>query len=198
MSQQDGQRGLIPADDDPRRAPEDAAGGGPSPTEIAEQLRHRTGQSSISAAAMSSLLGLESAQPVGGDPSQRILLAESDPSLGALMEAILREQGYAVTGTNAVDAALTLLIGQSFDLVVTDGFSGMPSEVLPNVAELPEAAGATPVVLFTAHKLERDAVLAAGFRDLITKPFDLDDFEYRIRAALQRDVPRPCLLTPEP
>jgi CheY-like chemotaxis protein len=198
MSHQDGQRGLIPASAGPPRASEDDAGGGPSPTTIAEQLRHRTEQGFTSAAAaVSSLLGPESALPVGGDPS-RILVAESDPSLGDLMEAILREQGYAVTGAKALDSAVALLIRQSFDLVVTDGFSRMPSEVLPNVAELRETAGATPVVLCTGHKLDLDAVLRAGFRDLIAKPFDLDDFEHRIQATLQRDVPRPCLLTPEP
>ncbi len=50
----------------------------------------------------------------------------------------------------------------SFDLVITDSFSKTAGAVLVNVAELRAAAGPTPVVLFTAHKLELDAVLAAG------------------------------------
>jgi DNA-binding response OmpR family regulator len=56
--------------------------------------------------------------------------------------------------------------------------------VLVNVAELREAAGATPLVPFTAHRLKLDADLAAGFRDLIEKPFELETFESRVRTLL--------------
>ena len=59
-----------------------------------------------------------------------------------------------------------------------------------NLADLRSAAELTPVVLFTAHKLEPDAVRASGFRDLIEKPFELEAFESTIRALLPRGSSR--------
>ncbi len=66
--------------------------------------------------------------------------------------------------------------------------SRAPIEV--DSAGVREAAGATPVALFTAHQLDLDAALAMGFRDLIAKPFDLERFEDQIRHLLQLTPPR--------
>lgn len=80
--------------------------------------------------------------------------------------------------------AIALLTEVAFDVVITDGFSANPAAVFTTAQALREAAGATPVALFTAHKLELDAALAAGFAGLIEKPFDLERLEQSVRALL--------------
>jgi DNA-binding response OmpR family regulator len=69
-------------------------------------------------------------------------------------------------------------------LVITDGFSTEPGTVFVNTADLIRGAGVTPVALFSAHRLDRERAQAAGFRDLITKPFDLDTLVRQVKVLL--------------
>jgi hypothetical protein len=59
-------------------------------------------------------------------------------------------------------------------------------EELMKIAGLREAAAVTPLVLLTPHQLPRAAVQAAGFGDLLDKPFDLGGVERPIRALFPR------------
>jgi hypothetical protein len=45
--------------------------------------------------------------------------------------------------------------------------------MLTTASDVLQAAAATPVALFSAHRVELDEVQAAGFRTLIQKPFDI-------------------------
>jgi DNA-binding response OmpR family regulator len=83
---------------------------------------------------------------------------------------------------------MSLLDRLSFDLVITDGFSTEPGTVFVNTADLIRSAGVTPVALFSAHRLDRERAQAAGFRDLITKPFDLDTLVRQVKSLLA-DLP---------
>ncbi len=74
-------------------------------------------------------------------------------------------------------------------MVITDGFSAAPAAVVTNTLDVLAAAGATPVALFTAHRLELAAAHAAGFRDLIAKPFDVEVMERQVRALLRAPAP---------
>jgi DNA-binding response OmpR family regulator len=97
---------------------------------------------------------------------------------------VLEDEGYAVVVCLTPLDAMALLDQVSFDLVITDGFSREPGAVFVNTADLIRAAGVTPVVLFSAHRLDRERAQAAGFRDLISKPFDLDILERQVKALL--------------
>ena len=57
-----------------------------------------------------------------------------------------------------------------------------------NTADLIRSAGVTPVALFSAHTLDLEVARAAGFRDLITKPFDLDALVRQVKVLLS-DLP---------
>lgn len=70
--------------------------------------------------------------------------------------------------------------------MITDGFSNRISGVFANTADVLHSAGVTPVALFSAHILELDTAQAAGFRDLITKPFEIDRLVRQIRLLLGR------------
>ena len=71
-----------------------------------------------------------------------------------------------VIATEIAADAVALLDSVSFDLVLTDSLTHSSASIEVESAGVREAAGSTPVVLFTAHQLERDTALAMGFRDL--------------------------------
>jgi two-component system OmpR family response regulator/two-component system phosphate regulon response regulator PhoB len=124
-----------------------------------------------------------------GEPQRRILLIEDDTAIQDMMQLLLEDEGYAVVVSRTPADANALLGAVAFDLVITDGFSKVPSAVVTNTLDVLTAAGATPVALFTAHHLELDEARAAGFRDLIEKPFDLDTLERQVRTLLQAPAP---------
>jgi CheY-like chemotaxis protein len=115
---------------------------------------------------------------------KRILLVEDDVAISELAETVLEDEGYAVVVCLTPLDAMSLLDRLSFDLVMTDGFSREPGAVFVNTADLVRSAGVTPVALFSAHRLDRDLALAAGFRDVITKPFDLDTLVRQVKGLL--------------
>lgn len=106
----------------------------------------------------------------------------------------LRERGFTVdaaaTGTRALDA----VAASSYDAVILD--LGLPDmdgmEVLRGI----RANTMLPALILTARDsvAHRVAGLNAGADDYILKPFDLGEFEARLRAVLRRpgtrEVPR--------
>jgi two-component system phosphate regulon response regulator PhoB len=122
------------------------------------------------------------------DLPEHILLIEDDVMISDLVVTVLEDEGYAVVVCLTPVDAMSLLDRLSFDLVITDGFSREPGAVFVNTAELILGAGVTPVALFSAHRLDRDLAKAAGFRDVITKPFDLDTLVRQVKVLLD-DLP---------
>ena len=118
------------------------------------------------------------------NPSRRILLIEDNEDVAEVLTLILEPHGYSLTVCRSPAEALPVLASAVFGLVITDGFSQLPEHVLANTAAVLAAAGATPVALFSAHRIQRDAARAGGFRDLIPKPFDLETLECQIRTLL--------------
>jgi CheY-like chemotaxis protein len=114
----------------------------------------------------------------------RILVVEDDVILRDLVVEVLEEENYAVLAAETLAAAQELLALAEFGLVIADGFSPTPDAVLVNSADFLRAAGVTPVVLFTAHRVDLDAARAAGFRSVWTKPFELDALVVQVRDLL--------------
>jgi CheY-like chemotaxis protein len=122
------------------------------------------------------------------DLPEHILLIEDDVMISDLVVTVLEDEGYAVVVCLTTLDAMSLLDRLSFDLVITDGFSREPGAVFDNMADLIRRAGVTPVALFSAHRLDRERAQAAGFRDLISKPFDLDTLVRQVKVLLA-DLP---------
>jgi DNA-binding response OmpR family regulator len=118
-----------------------------------------------------------------------ILLVQDDALIRGLVTMVLEDEGYAVTASVTPMEATRLLDQMSFDLVITDGFSRVPGDVFVNMADLIRGAGVTPVALFSAHTLDLELAKAAGFHDIITKPFDVDTLLRQVRVLLG-DRPR--------
>ena len=119
-------------------------------------------------------LGSGRDRPVTADRRARILLVEDDLLIRDLLIDVLETEGYAIVACETPSEATLLLQQASFDLIITDGFSPVPGGVIASTADLVRSADLTPVVLFSAHLINVMAAVAAGFRDVITKPFDLD------------------------
>jgi DNA-binding response OmpR family regulator len=115
-----------------------------------------------------------------------VLVVEDDDALGALLAALLTEEGYAVSllrratsdairvAVNRLEPACVLLDGQGrFDY----------GESWGDAAWLRGRARRVPVVMLTAHAADATEAAAAasprsraaGFAAVVAKPFDLDD-----------------------
>ncbi len=122
----------------------------------------------------------------------RILVAEDEESLSALLEYNLRKEGYEVEVVEDGELALLRLLEEPPDLLVLDW-------MLPNLSgvEICRRARAraetrdTPIVMLTARDAEEDRVrgLDAGADDYIAKPFSVTEFLARVRAVLRRSNP---------
>jgi two-component system, OmpR family, response regulator len=122
----------------------------------------------------------------------KILIVEDDPTMGALLERGLGNEGYEVVRVeNGIDALIA---------VSNDSFSAAAIDVM-----LPEMSGyeicrhlrnqgnLLPVLLLTARDSIDDRVhgLDSGADDYLTKPFAFAELSARIRALVRRDNAMP-------
>ena len=116
----------------------------------------------------------------------RILIAEDDLAVAAVLEEGLEAEGFNVTVSKNGHDALLMADSDDVDLLVLDlGLPGRPGiEVL---SELRARGRLVPVVIITALDTTEETVagLEAGADDYIGKPFDLDEVVARIRARLR-------------
>ena len=132
--------------------------------------------------------GQGAAAGVTGRP-ERILLADDDAAVRALLRTLMIGEGYAVTEAPNGRAALAALAEHGpFDLLVLDvrmpGRDGL--EVTRRVRADPTTA-LTPVILVTGGGALEDKIagLDAGATDFLTKPFEAPELLARVRAALR-------------
>lgn len=119
----------------------------------------------------------------------KILVVEDDPTMGALVQRGLTEEGYEVT-----------LVGNGVDALIAaanEDFSAAAIDVmLPEMTgfeicrHLRQRGSTLPVLLLTARDAVEDRVfgLDSGADDYLTKPFAFAEFSARIRALVRRDA----------
>jgi DNA-binding NtrC family response regulator len=111
----------------------------------------------------------------------KLLIAEDDEALGALLEEYLASSGYQVTLVQRGDDAITAIKSQHFDIVLTDIV--MPgADGLHVLAESKGNPNKTLVVLMTAYSGIEDAIHAVeqGAYDFVSKPFQLPEIRVRL------------------
>jgi len=117
----------------------------------------------------------------------RVLLAEDDVYLSAMLAKGLREHAYAVDVASDGDAAVYQVAVNEYDLVILDVL--MPGRDGFDVCREIRGRGLTmPVLMLTARDAVSDRIagLDAGADDYLPKPFDFSELLARMRALLRR------------
>ena len=127
----------------------------------------------------------------------RVLLVEDHPDMRSIMTAHLRSRGFVVDAFACGRAGLAAASVALYDAVVLD--LGLPDmdgmTVLSRLRA--DALPFVPVLVLTARDAldDRVAGLDAGADDYLLKPFDLQEFDARLRAVMRRHAaPAPNLL----
>jgi len=119
----------------------------------------------------------------------RILLVEDDRALHSALLALLVQSGYAVDGVHDGASAEALLRAESFDLVILD--LNLPQmDGLDVLRAMRARQGGAAVMILTARGSSDDRVrgLDLGADDYLAKPFDVREFEARVRSLLRRQA----------
>ena len=117
----------------------------------------------------------------------RILVVEDDSLLAAALTRALSQTAYAVDLVDNGDAANAAVDSGSYDLIVLD--LALPKvDGLSVLRRLRDRRSRVPVLILSARDSLDDRVkgLDLGADDYMTKPFDLPEFEARVRALLRR------------
>ncbi|HEY1416827.1 MAG TPA: ATP-binding protein, partial [Myxococcaceae bacterium] len=143
-------------------------------------------------------VGVERPEPVVtptvAPPGQgeRILLVDDEPLIARVVSEQLRRIGYLVTSVSDPEEALELVAEdpEDFDLLLTD--LQMPRmdgvELAARVAQLRPQL---PVVLSTGNRwsVPSSMAKAAGIREIVDKPFRIEELAYVLRNVLERPKP---------
>jgi two-component system OmpR family response regulator len=117
----------------------------------------------------------------------KILVVEDDSVLAAALTRALNQTAYTVDLAENGSEANSALDSAEYDLVVLD--LALPKvDGLAVLGRLRDRRVRVPVLVLSARDSLEDRVkgLDAGADDYMTKPFDLPEFEARVRALLRR------------
>jgi DNA-binding response OmpR family regulator len=113
-----------------------------------------------------------------------LVVADDDPDILRLLERRLSRRGYTVVTAADGRAALEAVRGMRPHAVVLDRvMPAMSGEEVCAALKRDERTASIPVVLLSAHASEREIVegFGVGADDYLTKPFDLDELDERLR-----------------
>ena len=132
-------------------------------------------------------VGPITASLIGVASRAKVLIAEDDDMTLALLDEVLRREGYDTVAVSDGAEALARLDETPFDLVLSDVQMARASglEVLETVTrKLPD----TPVVLITAYAEPGRAMdaIASGAADYLSKPVDIVALRTTVARALER------------
>lgn len=117
----------------------------------------------------------------------RILVVEDDSVLAGALARVLSQQAHAVDSADTGEQARDALAADVYDLVILD--VGLPApDGFTILKELRARGSQVPVLVLTARDAVEDRVrgLDLGADDYLTKPFDLQELEARVRALIRR------------
>lgn len=120
----------------------------------------------------------------------RVLVAEDESRLAALLAQAVTEAGWTATVVGDGPSALAAALAGGHDVLLLDWL--LPGLEGPEVvARLRGQGYDTPVLLLTARGALADRVqgLDAGADDYLAKPFELDELLARLRALHRRATP---------
>ncbi|MDO9525316.1 MAG: response regulator transcription factor [Gemmobacter sp.] len=119
----------------------------------------------------------------------RIMLVEDDLPLAEALTALLVNSGYAVDTVHDGASAEALAAVERFDLVILD--LNLPEmDGLAVLRAMRARSDHAAVMILTARSAPEDKVrgLNLGADDYMAKPFDVAEFEARVRSLLRRQA----------
>lgn len=119
----------------------------------------------------------------------RILLVEDDRALAQALYTLLRQSGYAVDVVHDGASAEALAAAERFELVILD--LNLPEmDGLATLRAMRARGNQASVMIITARGAPEDRVrgLDLGADDYLSKPFDIGEFEARVRSLLRRQM----------
>ncbi len=126
--------------------------------------------------------------------SKRVLVVDDEQGMRELLEIVLGGDEYEVVCASTPEDAQPLLLGNSFDAVVTDLRIGSDAEAgMRFLSWLHEFVPGIPTIMMTAHGSVETAIEAMkrGAADYVLKPFQNDEIRLLVgRAIDQRDLLR--------
>src|SRR5262249_10399969 len=117
---------------------------------------------------------------------KRILIVEDDAALARVLADNLTFAGFEVETVDDGDEVVRRMRAFAPDLVLLDVM--LPGVDGFELCGLVRQGGRTPVIMLTARDQKRDKLrgLELGADDYVTKPFDFEELQARIRAVLRR------------
>lgn len=117
----------------------------------------------------------------------RVLVAEDDDTLGAVLAQGLRSRGYVVDLVADGESALSYARCYEYAVAVLDWLMPRVSGI-DVVRQLRRTGARTPVLMISGKGAPEDRVagLDAGADDYLVKPFALRELQARLRALLRR------------
>jgi DNA-binding response OmpR family regulator len=121
----------------------------------------------------------------------KILVAEDDPDIAALLARCLNKAGWEPHVAATGDAALSYARDQPIDLAILDvmlpGVSGLD---ICRALRSEKPTAHLPIIIVTARAEETDRILGLeiGADDYIAKPFSPNELVARVRALMRRST----------
>jgi two-component system cell cycle response regulator DivK len=120
---------------------------------------------------------------------QKILLVDDDPQILELFSALLQEAGFEVDQADNALAAMAAVVRAAPDLIIADIQMPIVSgKGLVRELKTHSDSRHIPVVALTGFDRpgSREAALAAGYDDYLTKPIDARTFPEEIAKLLRQ------------
>lgn len=117
----------------------------------------------------------------------RILVAEDDQNLGAVLSSYLKAKSYDTVLCQNGEQALKAYSKESFDFLIIDVM--MPVKDGFSLArDIRKIDASIPILFLTARSMQEDILegFDAGADDYLTKPFSMEELLARISAILRR------------
>ena len=115
----------------------------------------------------------------------QILLADDQSSIRRILKTVLEVEGHAVHGVADGASALEAQAKEHFDLLITDiTMPGMTGDILAKRTMLIRRD--LPVIVCTGYSdpVTRQKFKAIGIKDILLKPFELNDLARTVRRVL--------------
>ncbi|MCP4316623.1 MAG: response regulator transcription factor [Hyphomicrobiales bacterium] len=119
----------------------------------------------------------------------RILIVEDNRKLADGLKQLLADSGYAVDWVGDGDSALSAVKALNYELVILD-LSLPEMDGLEVLREIRSDRIAVPVLILTARDGLEDRIrgLDLGADDYLTKPFEWEELNARVRALIRRSL----------